>query len=93
MHRHPHLQGRGPRIRRTPPDDIDVITFTSSSTANNFIMLYGKDILKNKIIASIGPITTETLLKAGIKVDIEAKRSDIPGLVGAIEEYFEDRKA
>jgi uroporphyrinogen III methyltransferase/synthase len=77
----------------SPPADIDVITFTSSSTANNFIMLYGKDILKNTIIASIGPITTETLLKAGIKADIEAKRSDIPGLVSAIEQYFEDRKA
>ncbi len=75
----------------SPPDDVDVVTFTSSSTADNFIMLYGKKILKDRIIASIGPITTETLVKAGIKVDIEAKRSDIPELVRAIEEYFENK--
>ena len=72
-----------------PPDDIDVLTFTSSSTANNFIVLYGKETLKNKLVASIGPITTETLVRSGISVDIEAKQSDIPGLVAAIEEYYE----
>lgn len=75
-----------------PPSDMDVVTFTSSSTATNFIMLYGKDTLKNTIVASIGPITTDTLVKAGIKVDIEAKRSDIPGLVSAIEEFFETKR-
>lgn len=68
---------------------IDVVTFTSSSTANNFIMLYGKQFLENKVIASIGPITTQTLKKAGIEITIEATRSDIPGLVTAIEEYFD----
>lgn len=75
-----------------PAADIDVFTFTSSSTAKNFVLLYRKDILKDKIVASIGPVTTKTLVKAGIRVDIEAKRSDIPGLVRVIEEYFEDRK-
>ena len=75
-----------------PPEDIDVFTFTSSSTVTNFLTLYGKDILKDRVVASIGPVTTDTLLKAGIKADIEAKRSDIPGLVGAIEEYCEKRK-
>ena len=74
------------------PDDVDVVTFTSSSTANNFVLLYGKELLKNKIIASIGPITTATLIKSGIDVNIEAKRSDIPGLVSAIEAYFEPER-
>lgn len=82
-----------PEAIETPPADVEVVTFTSSSTANNFVMLYGKEILKGKIVASIGPITSETLVKAGIKIDIEAKRSDIPGLVTAMEEYFENRKA
>ncbi len=81
-----------PALVEPPPSDIDIFTFTSSSTANNFIMLYGKDILKHGIVASIGPVTTETLVKAGIKVDIEAKRSDIPGLVNSIEAYYEDGK-
>jgi uroporphyrinogen III methyltransferase/synthase len=65
----------------------DITTFTSSSTAKNFVTLYGKDALKNTIIASIGPVTSRTLNDLGFKAHIEAKRYDIPGLVEAIEEY------
>lgn len=74
------------------PDDLDIITFTSSSTASNFIVLYGKEVLKNRIVASIGPVTTETLIRSGINVDIEAGQSDIPGLVSAIETYFQSEE-
>ena len=74
------------------PDDLDIVTFTSSSTATNFIMLYGKEVLKNKVIASIGPVTTATLLESGINVDIEARQSDIPGLLNAMETYFQEDK-
>lgn len=70
------------------PDDLDIVTFTSSSTASNFVMLYGKEVLKNRVVASIGPVTTATLIKSGINVDIEAQRSDIPGLLNAMETYF-----
>ncbi len=66
----------------------DIVTFTSSSTVANFVKLYGKDALKGTIIASIGPITTKTLRAHGLEPSIEAKRYDIPGLVGAIVEYF-----
>ena len=70
------------------PGDLDVFTFTSSSTVKNFIALYGKEVLEKKVIASIGPVTTETLVSSGIDVDIEARRSDITGLVDAIETFF-----
>ena len=70
------------------PGDLDIFTFTSSSTVKNFISIYGKEMLKEKIIASIGPVTTSTLVGSGISVDIEAKRSDIPGLIAAIESFF-----
>ncbi|MCX7966277.1 MAG: uroporphyrinogen-III C-methyltransferase [Syntrophorhabdaceae bacterium] len=69
-------------------ENPDVITFTSSSTVRNFISIYGKDILKTTINASIGPVTTYTLKDYGIEVHIEAKRHDISGLVEAIEAYF-----
>lgn len=65
----------------------DIITFTSSSTAKNFVVLYGKTALSDIAIASIGPVTTKTLDDLGCKAHIEAKRYDIPGLVEAIEEY------
>lgn len=66
----------------------ELITFTSSSTVKNFITIYGKEILKDSIIASIGPVTTETLKDNSIDVHIEAKRHDIQGLIEAIEYYF-----
>ena len=39
-------------------------------------------------IASIGPITSQTARDNGLKVDVEAKRHDIEGLVKAISEFF-----
>jgi uroporphyrinogen III methyltransferase / synthase len=35
--------------------------------------------------ASIGPITSDTMQQAGLKVDTEASQHDIDGLVDAIE--------
>lgn len=66
----------------------DVITFTSSSTVDNFIAIYGKQILKKTLIASIGPITSETLRRHNIPIHIEAAQYDIPGLIEAIGTYF-----
>ena len=68
-----------------PPD---VVTFTSSSTVDNFIALYGKAVLKKSCVASIGPVTSETLRRHGVSVHIEALQYDIPGLVEAMERYF-----
>jgi uroporphyrinogen III methyltransferase / synthase len=62
----------------------DIVTFTSSSTVTNFVALFGVEILKGSRIASIGPITTETLRKYHIEPDITASRYDIEGLVDAI---------
>ena len=74
----------------TPPPDV--ITFTSSSTASNFAKLAGEnevaELLRGVAIASIGPITSQTIRKLGLTVTIEAKQSTIPGLVRAIEGHF-----
>lgn len=62
-----------------------VITFTSSSTAKNFVALLGKGpSLENVTVASIGPVTSATLRQLGLPVHIEAKEYTIPGLVQAI---------
>ena len=68
--------------------DIDIVTFTSSSTVTNFRKLVpstgmGK-LLTNVRIASIGPITTETAESLGFSVDITAEIYTIPGLCEAI---------
>ena len=68
-------------------EKIDWVTFTSSSTVENFIKLLGKDYrrkLKGVKLASIGPITSGTLRKFGLKPSIEAKVYTIDGLVDAV---------
>ncbi len=74
-------------VQRFQAGDTDLITFTSSSTVESFIDM-DLPIPDHLIIASIGPITSKTLQSAGLRVDIEAKVSNIPGLVSAIEDYF-----
>ncbi|MDR2018239.1 MAG: uroporphyrinogen-III C-methyltransferase [Syntrophobacterales bacterium] len=82
-----------PVYRTTLPDNTelpaekpDIVTFTSASTVENFITLFGKEMFETTSVASIGPITTETLTKHQVRVDIEASRYDIKGLVDAIVE-------
>ena len=62
----------------------DWITFTSSSTVNNLVAIAGRDALAGVRIASIGPVTSETVRKHGLKVDAEAKEYTIDGLVASI---------
>ena len=38
--------------------------------------------------ASIGPITSKTMLQLGLAVDLESKAHDIPGLVSAIVKFY-----
>jgi len=65
----------------------DLITFTSSSTVENFVAL-GLPWPKEMRVASIGPITSKTIRDHGLNVDVEARRHDIDGLVQAIRELF-----
>src|SRR5581483_8249279 len=73
--------------RRLLEEGADLITFTSSSTVENFLAL-GLPWPKGMQVASIGPITSQTARENGLKIDIEAKRHDIPGLVEAIRKFF-----
>jgi len=73
--------------RRLLEEGADLITFTSSSTVENFLAL-GLPWPKGMQIASIGPITSKTAADHGLKIDIEARRHDIEGLVEAIRKFF-----
>jgi uroporphyrinogen III methyltransferase / synthase len=72
---------RAREILATKPDWI---TFTSSSTVTNFVEAAGHDLLAGVRIASIGPITSDTIRSHGLPVDVEASPHTIPGLVRAI---------
>ena len=73
--------------RRLLEEGADLITFTSSSTVENFLAL-GLPWPANMQVASIGPVTSKTAREHGLEVVIEARRHDIPGLVEAIRKFF-----
>src|SRR6266849_816304 len=77
--------------RRFLEEGADLITFTSSSTVENFLDL-GLAWPKGMQVASIGPVTSKTARDHGLKVDVEARRHDIEGLVEAICNFFEKAK-
>lgn len=72
---------------RLRAEGADLITFTSSSTAENFQNL-GIPLPAGCQTASIGPITSETMRNLGMAVNVEAKTHDIPGLVDAICRFY-----
>jgi uroporphyrinogen III methyltransferase / synthase len=75
--------------------EIDAATFTSSSTVKNFVDMLGRkevpSLLKNVVIACIGPITAKTALEYGIHPRIRPKAYTIPALTDAIVDYFKRR--
>jgi uroporphyrinogen III methyltransferase / synthase len=62
----------------------DCITFTSSSTVQNFVAAAGADALQGVKVASIGPVTTATARRLGIAVDAEARQFTVEGLIEAV---------
>jgi uroporphyrinogen III methyltransferase/synthase len=74
--------------------EIDVITFTSSSTVTNLVKRMDGDVdpINKAKVACIGPVTVSVAAKAGLRVDIMAQEHTIPGLVSAIESYFKSEK-
>lgn len=72
---------------------IDMVTFTSSSTVNNFAELLGESSLAKRLdaiaIAAIGPVTAREVEKRGLRCDVIAPVHTIAGLTDAIVAYFE----
>ena len=68
-------------------EEVDYITFASSSTVKNFITLIGEENikkLKNKNIISIGPITSKTIEDFGLEVYREAEVATIDSMIDTI---------
>ena len=75
---------------RLAEQGADLITFTSSSTADHFFAL-GLDWPEGCAAASIGPVTSQTLRKHGMPPAFEENPHDIPGFVSAIVRHFKKR--
>ena len=90
-------------LRLLQTDEIDIITFTSSSTVRNFMQWLARWNEQGVVhatqlatenprltIACIGPITSQTARELGLRVSIEAKEFTIDGLVEAIVQAIEE---
>ena len=71
---------------------VDLITFTSSSTVHNFMAVFPDDnipaMLRNAAIGCIGPITADTAREYGLTVRVQPEQYTIPAFTQAIMEYF-----
>ena len=74
-------------LERFQREGADLVTFTSSSTVENFLALKLPWPAQIKT-ASIGPITSETMRRHGLSVNVEAARYDVDGLVGAVLKLY-----
>jgi uroporphyrinogen III methyltransferase/synthase len=64
--------------------EIDLVTLTSSSTAQFFVEAVGAEAARAVPVASIGPVTSASARALGLRVDIEAGEATIAGLVEAV---------
>jgi len=73
---------------RLQSGEIDCVTFTASSTVENFVGTFGAGeaarLLAKTRVACIGPITADTARKRGLGVETEADEYTISGLVEAV---------
>ncbi len=72
-------------------DQLDLVTFTSSSTVSSLMDLLDgpqKEIVSKIKAACIGPITAQTAREVGLDIVVEAKEHSIEGLVGAIKGFY-----
>jgi uroporphyrinogen III methyltransferase / synthase len=88
----PSSEGKEELERRLEGGEVDCVTFTASSTVENFVRAFGEDdagrLLSGTRVVCIGPITADTARGRGIRVDAEAGEYTIPGLVEAVVDLF-----
>ncbi|MBM7584856.1 uroporphyrinogen-III synthase [Bacillus pakistanensis] len=73
-------------------NELDAVTFTSSSAIHHFIKTVEKNnlkrIIEHPIYACIGPVAKETAESYGLKVEIVPERYTMEDLVEALAQYF-----
>lgn len=70
---------------------VDAVLLTSSSTVKNLCAMLGQDyaeLLSMTVLASIGPITSQTARELGLSIGVEAEQFTIAGLIAALESSF-----
>jgi uroporphyrinogen III methyltransferase / synthase len=73
---------------------LDAVTFTSGSAVRSFAHTYGHDtvdLLRNAVVAVIGPVTADVAREVGIEVHVQPAVYTTAAMVEALADYFERR--
>ncbi len=73
---------QAPTVFREPYPDW--VLFASSSAVENLVALVGSEPLRRVSIATIGPATSQTVIRSGLTVTTEANIHNISGLIEAV---------
>ena len=85
----PPAEPRPEALAMAKSGEIDVVTFTSTSTVRNLSMLMGGDFspLANATIVCIGPIVARTVREFGLEPHVMPEDHTIEGMVAALRAY------
>jgi uroporphyrinogen III methyltransferase/synthase len=94
-------KGRKDQLREElEAKNVDMVTFTSSSTVTNFMTMVDAaseeelhGLFDDISIAAIGPITSKTIKDSKLKVDVQPERYTIPDMVNAIVDHYRQTKS
>jgi uroporphyrinogen-III synthase len=75
-------------VARVTEGRFDAVTFTSSSTVDNFCAQIDPRPDPFPLVVSIGPVTSATAVERGLRVDAEAEQHTIDGLVTTLLSAF-----
>ena len=74
---------------------VDLVTFTSSSTVTNFVQMLEvadkkelQELMEGVKVAAIGPITAKTVIENGLQIDIQPETYTILDMVDSIVNYY-----
>ncbi len=92
-------QGRKDELRaELESGQVDMVTFTSSSTVSNFLTMVDPEnqeelekMMQGVKIVAIGPITAKTVTDSGLQVDIQPEKFTIPAMIRAIIDYYQSQ--
>lgn len=86
-------EGREALEKEFVDGEIDMVTFTSSSTVTNFVGMFDQhrpEVLLAKVgIAAIGPSTAETVKQSDLEVDVMPNEASVEALAQEIVRYYD----
>lgn len=91
-------KGKDSFLEKLKCGELDVITFTSSSTVRHFMAIFEdnnggpsfREYVKHLVIACIGPVTAQTARDLNLPIHVEAEHYTVDGLIEALENYYKE---